>query len=145
MQKILLMRFCKTINLCELPGNNLDAETNARELLDFWRQNNLPIFHIQHCSTHPKSKFVEGKISNEFQDIIMPNVGEQIIKKNVHSAFIGTDLKQQLDKSNIKNSFIIASNQCKKKSWKGGDVLTENQTAFLCPFSYNCFIICNRI
>jgi len=70
--------------------NNLDAESNARKLLDFWRQNNLPIFHIQHCSTHPKSKFVEGKLGNEFQDIIKPNVGEQIIKKNVHSAFIGT-------------------------------------------------------
>ena len=86
--------------------NNPDAETNARELLDFWRKNNLPIFHIQHCSTHPKSKFVEGKIGNEFQDIIKPNEGEQIVKKNVHSAFIGTDLKQQLDKSNIKKLII---------------------------------------
>ena len=84
-----------------------DAESNARELLDFWRQNNLPIFHIQHCSTHPKSKLVEGKIGNEFQDIIKPIDGEQIIKKNVHSAFIGTDLKQQLDKSNIKKLIIV--------------------------------------
>jgi len=87
--------------------NNSEAEANARELLDFWRQNNLPIFHIQHCSTHPKSKFAEGKIGNDFQDIIKPNVGEQIIKKNVHSAFIGTDLKQQLDKSNIKKLIIV--------------------------------------
>lgn len=82
--------------------NNPNAETNARELLDFWRLNNLPTFHIQHCSTNPKSKFVEGSIGNEFQDIIKPNIGEQIIKKNVHSAFIGTDLKQQLEMSNIK-------------------------------------------
>ena len=29
--------------------NNPEAETNARKLLNFWRQNNLPIFHIQHC------------------------------------------------------------------------------------------------
>lgn len=87
--------------------NNPDAETNARELLDFWRQNNLPIFHIQHCSTNPESKFVEGKTGNEFQDIIKPNAREQIIKKNVHSAFIGTDLKQQLDKSNIKKLIIV--------------------------------------
>ena len=87
--------------------NNLDAETNARKLLDFWRQNNLPIFHIQHCSTNPKSKFVEGKLGNEFQDIIKPNVGEQIIKKNVHSAFIGTDLKLQLDNLGIKKLVIV--------------------------------------
>lgn len=87
--------------------NNPDAETNARELLYFWRHNNLPIFHIKHCSTNPESKFVEGKTGNEFQDIIKPKVGEQIIKKNVHSAFIGTDLKQQLDKSNIRKLIIV--------------------------------------
>jgi len=87
--------------------NNSEAETNARKLLDFWRQNNLPIFHIQHCSTNPNSKFAEGNIGNDFQDIIKPNDGEQIIKKNVHSAFIGTDLKQQLDKSNIKKLIIV--------------------------------------
>ena len=86
--------------------NNPDAETNASKLLNFWRQNNLPIFHIQHCSTNPNSKFAEGNIGNDFQDIIKPNDGEQIIKKNVHSAFIGTELKQQLDKSNIKRLII---------------------------------------
>jgi nicotinamidase-related amidase len=87
--------------------NNPEAETNASKLLNFWRQNNLPIFHIQHCSTNPNSKFAEGNIGNDFQDIIKPNDGEQIIKKNVHSAFIGTDLKQQLDKSNIKKLIIV--------------------------------------
>ena len=87
--------------------NNPEAETNASKLLNFWRQNNLPIFHIQHCSTNPDSKFAEGNIGNEFQDIIKPNDGEQIIKKNVHSAFIGTDLEQQLDKSNIKKLIIV--------------------------------------
>lgn len=87
--------------------NNPEAEINASKLLNFWRQNNLPIFHIQHCSTNPNSKFAEGKIGNNFQDIIKPNDGEQIIKKNVHSAFIGTDLKQQLDKSNIQKLIIV--------------------------------------
>ena len=87
--------------------NNPEAETNARKLLNFWRQNNLPIFHIQHCSTNPNSKLAEGNIGNDFQDIIKPNDGEQIIKKNVNSAFIGTDLKQQLDNSNIKKLIIV--------------------------------------
>ncbi|MFO0506607.1 MAG: hypothetical protein ACK5X6_07135, partial [Chryseotalea sp.] len=31
--------------------NNLDAEKNAGELLKLWRKNELPIFHIQHCSS----------------------------------------------------------------------------------------------
>ena len=94
--------------------NNPEAEANARKLLDFWRQNNLPIFHIQHCSTNPNSKFAEGKIGNDFQEITKPIDGEQIIKKNVHSAFIGTNLKQQLDNSNIKKLIIVGltTDQC---------------------------------
>ena len=94
--------------------NNPEAEANARKLLDFWRQNNLPIFHIQHCSTNPNSKLAEGKIGNDFQEITKPIDGEQIIKKNVHSAFIGTNLKQQLDNSNIKKLIIVGltTDQC---------------------------------
>ena len=94
--------------------NNLDAETNAGKLLNFWRQNNLPIFHIKHCSTNPNSKFVEGNVGNDFQEIVQPKDGEQIIKKSVSSAFIGTDLKQQLDKLNIKKLIIVGltTDQC---------------------------------
>ncbi|MEP6950532.1 MAG: hypothetical protein ABI863_14705 [Ginsengibacter sp.] len=32
--------------------NNPDAEENARELLMLWREYNLPIFHIQHCTSN---------------------------------------------------------------------------------------------
>jgi nicotinamidase-related amidase len=94
--------------------NNPEAETNARKLLDFWRQNGLPVFHIQHCSTNPDSKFAEGKTGNEFQKIVQPKSGEQIIKKNVNSAFIGTYLKHQLDKLNIKKLIIVGltTDQC---------------------------------
>jgi nicotinamidase-related amidase len=35
--------------------NNPDAEENASELLKLWRANNLPIFHIKHCSSNPTS------------------------------------------------------------------------------------------
>ena len=35
--------------------NNPDAEENASELLQVWRENKLPVFHIQHCSSNPKS------------------------------------------------------------------------------------------
>ena len=94
--------------------NNPEAETNARKLLDFWRQNNLPIFHVKHCSTNPNSKFAEGNVGNDFQEIVQPKDGEQIIKKSVNSAFIETDCKQQLDKLNIKNLVIVGltTDQC---------------------------------
>lgn len=86
--------------------NNPEAETNAAKLLNFWRQNNLPVFHIKHCSTNPNSRLAEGKVGNDFQDIVKPKAGETIIKKSVNSAFIGTDLQQRLDKSEIKKLVI---------------------------------------
>ncbi len=87
--------------------NNPDAETNAGKLLNFWRQNNLPIFHIQHCSSNPNSRLAEKTIGNEFKEVVKPKDGEPIIKKNVNSAFIGTDLKQQLDNAGIKKLVIV--------------------------------------
>lgn len=87
--------------------NNPAAEANAGRLLDFWRQNSLPIFHVKHCSTNPNSRLVAGKPGNEFQDVVKPGNGEPVIEKNVNSAFIGTDLRQQLDAADIKKVVIV--------------------------------------
>lgn len=86
--------------------NNPNAEKNAKRLLSFWRENNLPVFHIQHCSTNPNSKLAEGCTGNEFKDLVKPISGEFIIKKSVNSAFIGTDLKQIIDSLGIKKLVI---------------------------------------
>lgn len=82
--------------------NNPEAETNAGKLLNFWRQNKLPVFHIRHCSANPDSRLAEGNAGNEFKDVVKPNGDEPIVKKSVNSAFIGTDLKQQLETAGIK-------------------------------------------
>lgn len=87
--------------------NNINAENNASELLAIWRANNLPIFHIKHCSSSPTSLLNEANKGNEFKECVMPINGEQIIKKNVNSAFIGTDLKGQLDYANISKLVIV--------------------------------------
>lgn len=87
--------------------NNINAENNASELLAIWRANNLPIFHIKHCSANPDSLLHEKNKGNEFKDIVLPINGEQIIKKNVNSAFIGTNLKEQLDNANISKLVIV--------------------------------------
>jgi nicotinamidase-related amidase len=87
--------------------NNPEAETNAAKLLDFWRRNKLPIFHVQHCSTNPSSRLAEGNVGNEFKDIVKPIAGEHIIRKQVNSAFIGTDLKEKLDDAGITELVIV--------------------------------------
>lgn len=87
--------------------NNPDAENNASELLKLWRNNHLPIFHIKHCSTIPTSLLNETHSGNEFKEIVRPIDGEPVIKKNVNSAFIGTDLKERLDIENISKLVIV--------------------------------------
>jgi len=87
--------------------NNLDAEINAAELLNLWRENQLPIFHIKHCSTIPTSLLNEANEGNEFKDVVKPFGDEPIIKKNVNSAFIGTDLKERLDNAQIKKIVLV--------------------------------------
>jgi nicotinamidase-related amidase len=87
--------------------NNLNAEYNASKLLQLWRKNNLPIFHIKHCSSNLKSLLNESNQGNEFKDLVMPLDKEPIIKKNVNSAFIGTNLKELLDMQKISKLFIV--------------------------------------
>jgi len=87
--------------------NNPDAEVNMSHILQLWRANDLPIFHIQHCSSNPRSMLHETNAGNAFKDQVEPIGKEPVIKKNVNSAFIGTDLKEQLDRSNITQLVII--------------------------------------
>jgi len=87
--------------------NNPDAESRASELLNTWRENGLPIFHIQHCSTTLISPLHETNPGNRFNDLVMPTEGEPVIKKNVNSAFIGTDLQARLDEAKIRTLVIV--------------------------------------
>src|SRR5205814_3913201 len=61
--------------------NNPDAELRASELLRVWRDNGLPVFHVQHCSTIPTSPLHETHAGNQFNDLVAPTDREPIIKK----------------------------------------------------------------
>lgn len=87
--------------------NNLMAEENAAKILHVWRENNLPLFHIKHCSTNLKSPLAEGNTGNDFLELVTPLKGEVVIKKNVNSAFIGTTLKEQLAAKEISKLVIV--------------------------------------
>lgn len=87
--------------------NNAKAEEKSGELLEIWRSKKLPIFHVQHCSSNPNSILNETNLGNQFQDIVKPLEGETIIKKNVNSAFIGTNLKELIDNAAITNLVIV--------------------------------------
>ena len=87
--------------------NNLDAEQKMRQLLDFWRTNNLPIFHIKHNSINPNSRLRPNQVGNEIKDIVRPMGDEAVIEKNVNSGFIGTDLQARLNQLQITKIVIV--------------------------------------
>lgn len=78
------------------PRNNPGAETTMCELLTLWRKKELPIFHIRHDSTESDSAYRPGQPGNEFKPEVQPLPSETVIPKQTNSAFIGTDLSQQL-------------------------------------------------
>jgi nicotinamidase-related amidase len=87
--------------------NNPDAEEKASHILQLWRENDLPLFHIRHCSSNPGSLLHETNEGNAFKDLVKPIGGEPIIKKKVNSAFIRTDLKERLDRLKITKLVIV--------------------------------------
>jgi nicotinamidase-related amidase len=112
--------------------NNPDAEGNAALLLDFWRANRLPVFHVKHCSTNPGSRLAEGHPGYEFKKLVEPIASEPVIKKHVNSAFIGTDLKEQLDKAGIKKIVLVGLTT---------DHCVSTTTRMAGNYGYNTFIV----
>ncbi len=112
--------------------NNPDAEERASELLSLWRANDLPVFHIQHCSSILTSLLHATNRGNEFKDEVRPIGNEVIIKKNVNSAFIGTDLKLQLDISKITTLVIVGLTT---------DHCVSTTTRMAGNFGYHTFVI----
>ncbi|AQS93163.1 cysteine hydrolase [Polaribacter sp. BM10] len=94
--------------------NNKNAEIVCGKILNKWRELDLPIFHIRHSSTNLKSKLNPTNKGFEFNENVTPWAEEPIITKEVNSAFIGTDLKEQLDKLSINTLVIvgITTNHC---------------------------------
>ena len=94
--------------------NNKEAERISGRILNRWRELNLPVFHIRHSSANPKSKLHESDSGFEFNDHVLPQNDEDIITKNVNSAFIGTELKEKLDVRKINTLVIlgITTNHC---------------------------------
>ena len=84
------------------PRNNPGAEAAIARLLGAWREAKRPIFHVQHLSRNPASPLAPGQKGAEIKDVVAPREGEQVITKQVNSAFIGTDLEDRLRRAGIK-------------------------------------------
>ncbi len=94
--------------------NNPDAEANAQRILERWRVLGLSVFHVQHSSQNSESPLHASKPGFAIQEVVQPLPGEPVLVKTVNSAFIGTDLKEQLDQAGIKTLVMVGltTNHC---------------------------------
>lgn len=94
--------------------NNPNCEAVCYQLLQRWRAKNMPIFHIQHNSTDPDSPLRPNQIGNEFKPLTAPIGDEIVIGKTVNSAFIGTNLHNELTSHAIHSLVIVGltTNHC---------------------------------
>lgn len=110
MQALLLIDIQKGIQETGYYGderNNPGAEENCTKILTAFRRKNWPVYHVQHCSTNLESPLHPTKPTHGFYPGVAPRNGEPIIQKNVNSAFIGTNLKEQLEHNRITNVVIV--------------------------------------
>jgi len=86
--------------------NNPEAEENCGRLLGYFREKQLPVFHVKHNSTNLSSPLHPSKMSNDFHPAVQPLINEPTFEKTVNSAFIGTDLEAQLKAQGISDLVI---------------------------------------
>ncbi len=94
--------------------NNKNAEKVCGEILQKWREHQLPIFHVRHSSLTADSRLHPTHLGFEFSEYALPKEDETVITKHVNSAFIGTNLKQQLDNQDISTLVVVGltTNHC---------------------------------
>ncbi len=110
--------------------NNHDAEKNASAILSAFRQRKLPVFHVRHSSTNPKSPLFAEKSGFQIKNEVKPLENEPIFTKNVNSAFVGTDLEMELKRQGISNIVIVGltTNHCISTSVRMGANIGFNVT-----------------
>ncbi|MEK1886637.1 MAG: cysteine hydrolase family protein [Phyllobacterium sp.] len=82
------------------------AEAAIARLLGAWRERRLPVIHIRHDSTDPRSPYRPGGEGNAFKPEVEPQMGEPIIDKRTNNAFIGTDLMDVLDELQVRSLVV---------------------------------------
>ena len=91
-----------------------DVVDKIAQILAHWRTKKYPVYHILHSSLEIDSVLHISKPGFEMKEEVKPLANEPIIVKNVNSAFIGTDLKEQLDQAGIETLVIVGltTNHC---------------------------------
>lgn len=90
----------------ELEGS-LDAGQQAQKLLAHFRQQRLPLVHIQHLSVRPGATFfIPGTPGVEHHELVSPLEKETVVQKNYPNSFRNTPLLDHLRAQEIQRLVI---------------------------------------
>ncbi len=85
------------------PGGKMElagivqAAEKARLLLDHFRKNNLPVYHVQHISIRPGATFFLPRTEGgKIHTTVEPLAGEKVFQKHFPNSFRETQLLETL-------------------------------------------------
>ncbi|MGR3315865.1 cysteine hydrolase family protein [Roseovarius indicus] len=110
---LLLIDVQKGVNVLEHWGgptgrrNNPGAEAEMARLLAAWRDAGLPVIYTQHDSREAASPLKLSLPTGAMIEGFEPAAGEIVIRKDVNSAFIGTDIELRMRQHGITRLVIV--------------------------------------
>ncbi|RKE81175.1 nicotinamidase-related amidase [Chryseobacterium sp. AG363] len=112
---------------------SVQAAENTRRILEYFRNNHLPVIHIQHISTNDGAAFfLPGTDGAKINHLVLPEKDEKVIVKHFPNSFRETDLLNYLHSKNIKNLVITGMMT---------DVCVESTTRAAFDFGFTNIII----
>ncbi|MCP5158917.1 MAG: cysteine hydrolase [Gammaproteobacteria bacterium] len=109
------------------------AASNCAKLIDHFRKNEMPVFHVQHLSVRAGATFfVPNTHGCEIHESVRPNEDEALIIKNYPNSFRGTELSDRLKTKGVDEVIICGamSHMC---------IDTTTRAAF--DLGYKCQVI----
>ncbi|MDM8168527.1 cysteine hydrolase family protein [Roseovarius sp.] len=110
---LLLIDVQKGVNVLEHWGgptgrrNNPGAEAEMARLLKAWRANGLPVIFTQHDSREAASPLKLSLPTGAMIEGFEPSASEIIVRKDVNSAFIGTDIELRMRQHGITRLVVV--------------------------------------
>lgn len=90
--------------------NMADAAEKAKQLLEFFRQRDLPVVHIKHIAVRPDASFFLPQTEGvEINSAVSPIGGEKVIEKNYPNSFRDTGLLDELNDKAIDTLVICGA------------------------------------
>jgi nicotinamidase-related amidase len=84
------------------------AAEKARQVLEGFRAQQLPIVHMQHVWDEPDATFMRpGTKGIEIHPLVAPTAGEPVLQKTQPNSFVGTPLESELRDRDVDDLVVV--------------------------------------